>query len=71
MNDANTHALNEYERKQDRADMIDAMWMKATEHLFNDIEKIRKEYEVLALHFKDQYSVNMDYIEDMRNAMGM
>lgn len=68
---ANTSALNAYLRKLDKADEIDAMWEVSTKHLYEQLEKIAEEYRSIAMHFSDEYSADMDWQEDAKNAMGM
>lgn len=65
--DGNTHALNEYEKRVQRFDMIESLFNSELEPIIQQLEDLASQVKSLVTHFEDEYG--LDFADDAREAV--
>jgi len=58
--DGNLHALNEYERRVQRFDMIESMFNSEMEPIIQELEQLVKQVKDIVTHFEDEYALDFN-----------
>lgn len=65
--DGNLSALNAYEKRVQRFDMIESMFNSELEPIIQQLEDLASQVKNLVTHFEDEYG--LDFSDDAREAV--